>query len=165
MDATGGNQANLTKRSFADVTPARSPDGHKIAFSSPLAAASAGICTMSLYGSNVMKLTANVFGDQQPVWSPDSSKIAFIEPGFHVDTETLVINADGSNLVLVADPFALHPTWAPDSKKLAYGSGPRQRAPDLHVQRRRTVADTPLTSSPEGADLPDWSPLSATGSS
>src|SRR5216117_1854859 len=93
MNADGSDPRNLTNNPGGDDTPAWSPDGTRIAFTS----ARDGnweIYVMNADGSNATRLTDN--GAQMPAWSPDGTRIAFTSAR-DGNWEIYVMNADGSD--------------------------------------------------------------------
>ena len=116
----------LTSNSGEDSTPAWSPDGSKIAFTSAIDGYNE-IYVMNADGSNIIQLTDNSdWDDVSPAWSPDGSKIAFMSDRDRDDDifEIYVMNADGSNVIQLTnnsdqDGF---PAWSPDGSKIAFTS-------------------------------------------
>jgi WD40 repeat protein len=112
---TGSGLTRLTDTSAADVDPAWSPDGSKIAFSSNRAG-NYEIYVMQANGSNVIRLTNTAAHEVQPTWSPDGGKIAFSR-NLNGAFDLYVMNADGSNEVpLTTDGAAAYdadPDWSP----------------------------------------------------
>jgi Tol biopolymer transport system component len=86
-----------------------SPDGLRIVFAT-IRTGDARIAVMDADGSNLVVL--GVAGEG-PKWSPDGSKVVF-ESGRTIR----VMNADGSNVVALAD--GLRPDWSPDGRLIAF---------------------------------------------
>lgn len=81
-------------------------------------------------------LTGEEWGiDDHPVWSPDGEKIAYLS-GFEFTNSTLyVINADGTNKIMLTqgyDPRGSSYAWSPDGEKIAYVLG-NYGSSDLYV--------------------------------
>src|SRR5688500_6715507 len=105
MNADGTGQTNLSANAASDSSPAFSPDGTKIVFSSNRTANfEAEIFVMNIDGSAQTRLT--FFGNPNsnpqagdPAFSPDGTKIAFaVGPaGSSQLTEIWLMNADGTN--------------------------------------------------------------------
>src|SRR5918999_957635 len=177
-DGTGRTNVTPDADTKTNITPAWSPDGTKVAFSSNMNSSSSKLYRLEIYimdadGTNVRRLTYNDTDDTGPSWSPDGTKIAFTgygETGFEIYT----VNADGTgqsaltnsserakdidssgNLTRFRDNAA--PVWLPDGKKIAF-----------EVDSRPPSKSGIYTMNPDGSnqtlviaggkDQPDWSP-------
>jgi len=120
MNATGGGLKQVTrwqKGSLADKID-WSPDGTRIAFSSPdpgvLPGISTNVFTVRPDGTGLVKI-ANVHGGKVhnglDSWSPDGNKIAFARIGAGT-SEIYTMNANGSGITqLTHGPEAHHASW------------------------------------------------------
>jgi Tol biopolymer transport system component len=123
MNADGSRQTQLTNNvRYPDSSPARSPDGTKIACQSNRSdGESDEIYVMNADGSGVTRLINNddeFYYDETPAWSPDGRKIAFTSWHGALDGtlyEIYVMNADetGQKRVTVAQNTDWDPSWAP----------------------------------------------------
>ena len=155
MDADGSNPVNLTKHSAGDYSPAVSPDGTRIAFSTRRDG-NLEIYMMNAHGSNPANLTKHPAEDVgAPAWSPDGKKIAFSRGG-QIGGQIYVMNADGSNPVNLTnepgfDDFT--PAWSPDGTKIAFS-----RSGQIYVMNADGSNPVNLTNH-QGYDFaPTWSP-------
>ena len=123
-NADGTSVRRLTNHAGADVEPAWSPDGKRIAFVSDRGGLGPDIYIMDADGSNVVRRTEKGTGSA-PSWSPDGMKIAFSklrEGNYRVH----VMSVDGES----GDPTPIghnrgwnaHPAWSPDGKRIAFVS-------------------------------------------
>ena len=132
MDVDGGNPQNLTLNPGRDFSPAWSPDGKRIAFSSNREGRfNYEIYVMGADGGNPQRLTNDPHADIQPSWSPDGRRIVFsarraghFETKFSITNEIYVMEADGRNQRrLTKNPHDdLSPSWSPDGKRIAFSA-------------------------------------------
>ena len=148
MNRNGSEMTRLTdlseplwQRDWGEPTPEKfawSPDGTRIAFTSPLGAdGPGGLKLSSVYivdtsdGRLLNLIGPNATGGAFPpiAWSPDGSRIAFARSRGPLRDSTnglVVMNADGSGETLLVEihdvdlgPFA----WAPDGSQIAFMRG------------------------------------------
>ena len=97
IEGEGAHESRLTHtaQSFEE-NPVWSPDGQKIAFTTPEDRA---LHVMNANGTNKDQLAVDMLSSVIPSWSPDGGKIAFTtgEDGF--SNELSVINVDGTHKV------------------------------------------------------------------
>ena len=120
----------LTYNLYDDYTPAWSPDGRSIAFTSNQGRGpydSYDIYVINSDGSNQRRLTNNTFmpgADFSPTWSPDGRSIVFTSKRDRDSNnyEIYVMGADGSNQRRLTNnsdnDFA--PSWSPDGRLIAF---------------------------------------------
>jgi Tol biopolymer transport system component len=160
-------------------SPAWSPDGSQIAFSSDRGG-SPHVYVMDPDGSNVRRLSDG--WGEYPAWSPDGSAIAYASymggttPFGDPDYDVFVMGANGHGARdLTNDPNAydMYPTWSPDGARIAFESTrgtPGDFEPPSYDTERRSDMDIwvmdadgsdprNLTNDVEHLDsFPDWSP-------
>ena len=113
----------ITRNRAADVDPAWSPDGRRIAFVSNRDG-DQEIFTVGSRGGAVQRVTASPAGDIGPAWSPDGRRIAF-RSDRDGNFEIYTANTDGSGIVRVTNAPAADswPAWSPDGSRIAFASG------------------------------------------
>lgn len=119
MDSDGGNPRKLTDTD-GDATPAWSPDGSSIVFTSTGKRSSfRQVYTMDVAGRNVRQVTAGPSHKAKPCWSPDSRKLcyeSFIHGSTFDESELMVINIDGTGEARFMDAYKTDLNhWATDS--------------------------------------------------
>jgi TolB protein len=123
MTSNGEDKIPLTNDPELDTTPAFSPDGKKVAFSSRRAG-NADIWVIDLSSNALRCLTSSPADEWRPAWSPDGARIAFIASGKGKTAHIWVMRADGTDRkqLTFGNFLDYNPTWSPDGKKLAFDS-------------------------------------------
>lgn len=92
-----------------------------------------------------------------PVWSPDWTRLALrSEP----DADLYVMNADGTDLTLVAGgdhAVGTRPSWSPDGEQIAFWDDSGTQS-DIFVVDVAGGIPTRITSTDAHDGIPDWGP-------
>lgn len=131
------------------LEPAFSPDGQKIVYT--ICFGSCRLWTMNANGTAQAELiTLNNVG--HPTYSPDGSKILFHANPDGGAAGIYTVNADGSNLQLLA-PLGTVPEFSPDGTKIAF-----TRSSDIFVMNAADASgQVNLTNSAASEFGPHWS--------
>jgi len=120
MNATGGNEVQITNTTQGDFAARYSPDGSKIAFARQQYDQVAGLFSSGIYvinadGTNEVRLTPTTVYAFTPTWSPDGTKLAFdgvVATGTE-SNQIFVVNADGTGFAQLTSGATLRksPAW------------------------------------------------------
>ena len=117
----GGGVEPLMAQTFETAyhTPAWSPDGHKIAFSSNEGGA-ADVWVMDLRSESKYRLTKDTAVDTNPTWHPNSDRIVF-QSRRGKQWEVWTIKLDGSDHHQLIE-HGETPVWSPTGHQLAFSN-------------------------------------------
>lgn len=116
-----------------DMTPAWSPNGTRIAFTS-YRGGNPSVWIMNADGTQPVRLTTpGDAGDYFPTWSPAGDSIAFQRLGASSSRIGLVAVSGGDPRFLTLPGDAFSPAWAPDAAQLAVAIRDAQGDIDIHV--------------------------------
>jgi TolB protein len=145
LDVEGGGEMRLTSDPAIDSSPAWSPDGRLIVFTSNRGAAGAHqLFVMRADGSGQHKLTdhpVSYHSEKRPAWSADGSTIAFVTDNRHPpvgNAEIYLVGADGRNTRRLTYYIGNDdwPSWSPDGQ-IAIARGLTLFRPEVHVLSAR----------------------------
>lgn len=141
MNPDGTNLQPLTNSKVAEsVEPVWQPHGNQIAFTSGLSLdpnkpndsnGPSNIWVMNPDGTKQQALTKLMVDSRDPVWSHDGKKIAYVSraPSGTTNVEDFdienvwVMNADGSQQVVLTEGGGQDPTWSPDNFNVVFAAG------------------------------------------
>jgi dipeptidyl aminopeptidase/acylaminoacyl peptidase len=146
--ATFAEVRPLTWGIYDEQSPAWSPDGRHIAFSSnrtenPDANENTDIFTIEVAGGRITRLTRDPGGDDDPVWSPDGREIAYVhlphDPPVYATARARSVAAAGGVPHDWTAGFDRHvgsaPRWAPDGQSILVTLVDEGRTPIVRVAR------------------------------
>ena len=158
MNPDGTQQVNLTNHPATDYSPAWSPTGEQILFSSDRDRfhGSLDLYLMDANGRNVHQVFGKSRERVAAVWSPDGTQIAYcsLEQGQWL---LYIGTIDGQKEERVA--FGCGPAWSPDGTEIAFiTGGPNMRITILNVETHRQKFFFPPEAQPSWMEKMAWSP-------
>jgi TolB protein len=156
-DYDGSNQRRITVNRVLNITPAWSPDGRSIGYTSYRTG------FMDVYISNIYEgtMSAPLKGTASnqnwlPSFSPDGTRIAFTS-NRDGNSELYIANRDGSNTRRLTNHpnIDTSPTWSPNGSQIAFVSD-RSGTPSVYVIDSDGLGLRRISS--DNSDRPTWSP-------
>jgi len=157
INSDGSGTVNLTGHWSDDVSPAFSPDGSRIAFTSDRAGSSE-IYVMDADGTDLARLTNNGARDFDPAFSADGSRIAFASDR-DGNKELYTVGADGSGETRLTTSAANEedPAFSADGMHLAFTTD-RDGNREIYVAGADGANPVRLTVEPAADYQPNFSP-------
>ena len=113
INVDGTNPRKVTTSLADDYSPAWSPDGKMIAFTSKRRG-DADIFLLNLSTATAKQLTLNSpSNDEHPAWSPDGKTIAFDSNRDNSGGEIYLMDSNGQHVVRLTNSAPHHMTWQP----------------------------------------------------
>jgi Tol biopolymer transport system component len=163
MNADGSGQTRITNSAGPDWSPAWSPDGTQIAFTSARDG-NYEIYVMNADGTAQTRLTNDPAWDAGADWSPNGQKIAFDRYPGDGNGEVYVMNADGTGQQNITNNSAYDSSasWSPDGSKIAFISDREDQTNqffDIYTADATGQNATNVTQTPDvNEGDPVWSP-------
>jgi TolB protein len=156
-DYDGENQRRLTTNRTLNITPAWSPDGRSLAYTS-YRRGPPNIFVSHIYDGTLDEITKGAGQSWLPAWSPDGTRIAFASTRDGT-SQIYVSNKDGSNVRRVTSDKAANitPTWSPNGTQIAFTSD-RSGTPQIYIVASDGLGIVQRLTSESYADRPTWSP-------
>jgi Tol biopolymer transport system component len=126
MAADGSRQRRLTRGPAADLYPAWTSDGTRLAFSrgTPPFPQFGTVTTLRVLNVETLRFMQPpyVTGGSWS-WSPDSSRLVFDRSSPGRRTDVFVVGTDGRGAAQRIAEFAVSPDWSPDGSRIAISHG------------------------------------------
>lgn len=126
IDLRTRQMRQITNMRDGACQPSWSPDGTRLAFTSPCTAKreqypGSSIYTIGVNGDNLSPLTQNPEGDYDPAWSPDGKMIAFTSLRKGIPTiYTIDLETQTATALTSTRNASFQPAWSSASRQIAY---------------------------------------------
>lgn len=156
-DFDGANIKQLTKNQSINLSPAWSPDGKKIIFTSYLKR-NPDLYMIELHREGLHRLSFQSGLNAAPSWSPDGKKLA-IMLSREGKSEIAIIDSNGTNPKYLTRGHGNEssPSWSPDGQWIAFCSD-RSGSPQIYLMDTEGSNLRRLTYEGNYNTSPSWSP-------
>ncbi len=157
MDYDGKNARTLTNDKSINLSPAWSPDGEKLAFTS-FKDENPNLYLLNLRNSTQYRLSDGKGLNSAPAWSPDGKRLA------------LTLSKDGNAELYIMDverkkfrrltynrAIDSSPSWSPSNREIVFTSD-RTGSPQVYIMDTDGLNVRRLTYAGSYNDSPNWSP-------
>lgn len=158
MDMDGENSKRITKLKTISISPALSPDGEIIAFTSYVRG-KPDLYKISSKGRRLKQLVGGGGSKITPAWAPDGSRIAF-SSSMSGDAEIYTTPPRGRKVKRLTrnKGIDISPTWSPEGSQIIFASDRTGRA-HLYKMSSSGGNQRRLTFVGYQNDMPSWSPM------
>lgn len=157
IDYDGAGFHQLTSSKTINLSPAWSPDGKKIAFTS-YSAENPNLLMLNLKLGNISTLSAAKGLNTAPAWSPDGKKIAFtMTRDGNAEIYSLEVESGHFQRLTSHPAIESSPSWAPGGREIVFTSD-RTGSPQIYVMDAEGANVRRLTYDGNYNDSPAWSP-------
>ena len=165
VDAATGDLAKLTpSHEVADLQPAWSPDGGRIAFVRRMEPSGrADLFVMTAEGKGRTRLTDTPVPERDPSWAPSGTQLVYAaRTSRHGPFRIFLAKADGSGPVQLTTQAAgeadRSPVFSPDGTRIAFVSDRDGGFPEIYLMFADGTGVVRLTSNAEIDGNPSWTP-------
>lgn len=157
MDYDGHNRTTLTSDKSINLSPAWSPDGTRICYTS-YKTGNPDLFVFNLRTNSQIRLSKQKGLNTAPAWSPDGSKIA-LTLSKDGNAEIYIFEVEKKKIRRLTYNRAIDssPTWSPSKRELAFTSD-RSGSPQIYIMDTDGVNVRRLTFAGGYNDSPSWSP-------
>ncbi|MBI4457078.1 MAG: PD40 domain-containing protein [Acidobacteria bacterium] len=158
MDYDGFNVQLLTGNGSLNLSPAWSPDGRRIVFSSFLSGLP-GIDSLEIATGARAAIYAQGSFNHMPAYAPDGNLIAFSSRSERGDIDVFVVdkNGRGRHNITHSPGADFSPTWGPTGRQMAFVSD-RAGSPQIYIMDADGSNVRRVVSEEGQAVSPNWSP-------